>query len=705
MTIEIKGAYTNENIHTIKENEVEKNVVPHYMIQPHEGFEIAETPNGRLVKLAYGGFYDATIEDLDIEFSKIKHYEDIIKKNKHLKETSLTLENALIKAKFHYKKAISIVSPKHALGWNRWSDAILEMFLSPCIYHVLWGSGNCGKSAIQGLLLYIKWRVNPSKRMIVIASRVQSDATARVFGYIKDIHANSPKCTTHDINIRDSITNKGIYCRVFSQNEKKWVDGEASCIVSKTIKVNASKADIGSNLIGSHPEDSLDLCFDEGQEIPASMSQDKVFLNWLTNEVPTVHIWGNPTPVNYYDFGSHDLLFHLGSRGLSLPTLRKLEQEATKTTMWKFEDTKVLHLTILDSPRDDPEEQFYKIDVGGGVMKSRLHFLGGKQAVKQMTRNASTTSESYYSQVKGFPFINIMGNSDTAVLSNHIVSKVKVYPLDWYTPINDLEWFMGVDPAITGTGDNASIVCGRMGTMTDGRIGIDIMGGKACRRVAVRDNQDFTETIVDNMWELSLEYKIPLKNIAVETIGTGEVFRYVLNRNIEDGRWAKDHEAGQHYHIVEPSRSVSQNYLFMYLGSLMPAKDMCHNAVTELWVATRCAFLSRQLFNVPDFILNQYYNRMMDRTGKGDKYKVETKEQMRKRGIPSPDDADALNHLIDLARIRGFKYQFVNSMKHISKLGQEYRTSLKQKEINNKLNVIQSILGLNQNLRNYNGTV
>lgn len=677
--------------------------VPKYMIKPHVPFEIVELPNGKYAKFAYGSLYDVDLHDLSIELKQIAFQEKGLEGTNHVGQTIDRLKECKKILKHHYKRCVAIIDPEVAAGWNRWSDNILEMFLSEKLHKVLWGSGNCGKSSMMGVLLYIKWRVNPSERMIVIASRVMKDAKARVFGYIKEIHAKAPPDAKHPFKSDDGKDDKGIYTLIFNKTENKWVINERGCIVSLPIKVDAKRMEIGSNLLGKHPKDRLVLAFDEGQEIPGTIQSDKIFINWYTNKRLDVYIWGNPIPVEYHAPDSWDLLFKLGSDKLSIKSLRAKEKEANKTTTWSWNDTFVLHLSMMDSPKDDPDEKFYLIQRENGNKDQRLFFLAGQENVEQISQKTSPQSASWYSQVLGFPFIDTSSTKHEAVLSGYIISKTKDYPLIWRTPTAQRLWFMAVDPSVTGKRDPASIVCGEIGTMVDGRMGIDIHNGRYCKQLRAVEGQDFSDTIVENMYDLSKTLNIHLKQIAAETHSSGEVLRYAINAHIEKGKWAEDKNMGQNIHIVDPTAAVTDRLLFKSLGHMQSAKDMCADAATEYWTAVRCAVQTRQIFNIPEHILGQFYNRYLGRSGNGMKYKLETKKEMGKRGIESPNDADALAILVEIIRRNGFSYKYTDRHGYKQVYGEDYDAEQAFKKLGVRLGTVSSMLGLNQNLGEFVG--
>ncbi len=694
---EIHGLFSDDELHAIiakKPASKQALTTPKHLILAHPGFERIILPNGEKAILAYKSLYSPDLTDLDIELLRIAKYEQYVKQGKKEKE-------AKVRLKYHYKKAISIVSPKLSQGWNRWSDNILDLFIANKSHKVLWGSGNCGKSAVMALLLYIKWRVNPSQRMVVIASKVLREAQTRVFAYIKEIHMASPMSSGIEIAIKDSADEKGIFHILVGEDGKK-LPNYRGCIASLPIKVNSINDEVGANLLGKHPDDCLVVAFDEAQELPGRLEESRIFTNWYTNENIEVFAWGNPMPVDINAPESHDILFKLGAKGLSIGQLKDKEKHAEKTTSWAFSDTAVLHLAMTDSPKDDPDEAHYFLDRGDGVRQQRLHFLAGADSVEKIAARIPKDSPTWFSQVLGFPYIHTTHSKNASVITPFMVREAARYPLIWLK--QSFDYYMGVDPASSGKNDEASIVVVKTGTMEDGRHGVDVMGGENCVKVSLTDNEDFVDSIVEAMWGFSQKLNIPLRNLSVETHGVGEVLRYALQRHIEDGKWKKDYENGHRFHVVSPMIGATERPLFRLLGDMKPAEEMVANVITEYWIAARCMILSRQLFNVPEFILQQFYNRHLTNKAGSMKYKVETKEEMGRRGVYSPNDADALCNALDLIRYRGFKYKFYNRGKYVADFGPEYQEKQSRKEVDNAMFGIADMLGVGNNLRKYRET-
>jgi hypothetical protein len=679
-------------------------VPPEVMLGKHQGFEVVSLPNGALAKFAYERLFGSDLPDEEIELSMIALYEDELQKikdlggyrtEKKIKEYDACKE----KIKFHYRQAISILCVEEAAGWNRWSEDVLSLFVDENLHKIIWGSGNCGKSVIMAVLLYVKWRVRPGKRMVVIATKVLTDATARVFGYIKKIHVQAPEIRGHKIELIDNAKERGIFCLMWDKKKDGWVRDARAAIISLPVKVNASQGEIGSNLLGKHPQDRLIIAFDEAQELPASMSGDKIFLNWYTNKKLDIYAWGNPQPIDYYSPDSYDMLYKLGSDKLRLPEIKELEKGAEKTGWWQMgTDTRVLHLTMMDSPKDDANESGYKVRNDTGILEHRLHFLAGSDAIKRISEHTEKNTAAWYSQVLGFPFINMTNSNYETVWDSAMVKVAAAYPLDFRTPEDKLIWFMGVDPSITGRGDSASIVCGRMGMMKDGRIGVDLVGGKACVDVEVKEGENFTDSIVETMWVLSQRYGIRLDRIGVETHAAGEVLRYAMLKHYESGKWAKDRALGRSYITMSPMIAATERDLFKNNMKLQPAHEICADITTERWVACKCAMSTRQLFNVPETICRDFYNRYLFKAGSnktfGAKYKIENKRELIKRGVKSPNKGDAFSFMFDAIRLHGFNYKFSKTASYNPIYGAKYDLEMAHKKAAERVGRVSAMLGL-----------
>lgn len=666
-----------------------------YYIDDHTDFEIFETPNKTEVKVVEGNFYSADLSDLDIVLLTLKKLESTVRVLKTKKPDLIKMRAIRVKIKQYYKMAIRLLTPKYSNGWNRWSDNMLDLYLGDHTTKILWGSGNCGKSAVMAAILYTAWRINPSGRTIVLASRIAKEASHRVFSYITEIHKASPPSLGLSFKLRQSEGNRAIYCQVADKhNNNKLVDDVRACIVSLPVKARSNDDDLGSNLMGKHPEDKLIICFDEGQEIEARLMHSKIYLNWKTNNNLQIVAWGNPSKVSFTNIEEQNLLYRLATLGLSKPEIKSWETQRNYTFFKERGDNLLLHLSMLDSPKDDAEEKESLILDSSGVPVQRVHFLAGKDVAAGIAEEGnSETSEAWYAQVLGFPVIDYTIGVFDSILSSIMIEESEKYPLQWDNP-DSCVYYMGFDPSYTGATDYASVSVLKVGIMLDGRVGVDCMGGKLN---FIIEKEDENESFIDKCWEkiyaVSLRLKIPLNRIAVEIHSNGHLPKYSLDRHIEAGKWANDVQAGRNIYIFNPSRAITDVSLFQEYGRLTEAKDICYNTVTEINMAIRCAILSKQMFNVPELIKHQLYNRKLLTVGT--KLKVEAKKDMRARGVKSPNDLDSLAIGFDLLRMKGiFNYNFVSGGEYVEVLGETFKNKIHEQVYQKRMGFIAQTFGV-----------
>lgn len=664
-----------------------------YYIDDHTDFEIFETPNGKEVKVVEGAFYSAELSDLDIILLTLKKLESKIRILKTQKADAGVFKSVRIKIKQYYKMAIRLLAPTYANGWNRWSDNILDLYLNDHTNKILWGSGNCGKSAVMACILYTAWRINPTGRTVILASRVEKESTQRVFGYITGIHKASP--LSAGLSFKHRKGDNAIYCQLPDKhNNNKLTDDVRACIISLPVKARANDDDLGSNLMGKHPSDKLIVCFDEGQEIEARLMHSKIYLNWKTNNNLQIVAWGNPSKVSFTDISKQNLIYRLATLGLSKSELKSWETQRNYTFFKERGDNLLLHLSMLDSPKDDPEEKEAIIEDENGVPMQRLWFLAGKDVAESIAKEGnSENSEAWYAQVLGFPVIDYSMGVIDSIVSSVMIEESERYPLQWEDP-DRCVYYMGFDPSYTGASDYAAVSIIKVGLMLDGRVGVDCMGGKLNFKVEQEnENESFIDKCWDKIYQASVRLKIPLDKIAVEIHSNGHLPKYSLDRHFEAGKWANDLQAGKKIYVLNPSRAVTELPLFREYGQLEPARDICYNTVSEINMAIRCAILSKQLFNIPEIVKQQLYNRKLNTTAT--KIKIESKKELRARHIQSPNDLDALAIAFDSLRKRGiFQYSFVSGGSYVEVLGDTYRNTKKEMAYKKRMGFVAQAFGV-----------
>ena len=672
-----------------------------------------EVLKGLKFKRAYGREYPIDEPDWEIELDQIKRTEQVTYKRKLgsgnlLDGRYITEQEGILKLAEHYKQIIRLWFPQLAKGWNTWSEDILYLCLRGQLNKVLWGSGNCGKSAIIAAFLYIKYRVNPGGRLILILSRFAKDSKARVYGYIKGYHAIAPASKYFDIEVVDTAGAQEIRTLTWDDKQKHgkgaWVKDELTGIVNMPIRVDLKSATSGANLVGRHPTDWYGIAFDEGHQLLGTMMDEEFFTNILTNDNVDFYAWGNPTKVFYHDPSSWDMLFRMGNCGKELHELRAICAKGSllkaKTLWWEDgRKTAVLRFTMLNSPKDHPLERENIIHSSQGQVL-RLHFLAGLSNVEGISEGRDEDSPEFYGQVYGFPYIEAASTGDEGVLTPFQVSQCNKYPFMWAAPqLAERKFCLGVDPSLTGYGDGCAISIIEIGRMLDGRWGIDGRGSEGVEIVKPLAGYDFIDLCLARMWDLSQKYKIPLHRIGFDLTNVGYTFQYALNNAINTkGWWKRDYSSGSRPYTSLASSTASELPLFMDgKGSFEPANELCVNPTAEDWLSMRCGVISRQIFNIPEEVLKQAYNRKI--TGKGlggdsnARVKLESKDKMRARGLKSPDHTDAFTVALGVARRNGFVYQFTQNIFREERLSQAYWEAQQEEKLQGALSSMLDMLG------------
>lgn len=89
------------------------------------------------------------------------------------------------------------------------------------------------------------------------------------------------------------------------------------------------------------------------------------------------------------------------------------------------------------------------------------------------------------------------------------------------------------------------------------------------------------------------------------------------------------------------------------VGERKTCREVFDRFVTELWFAVRTCILSGQMKGLTDDVIDEGSQRKWELV-RGNKYSIETKDDMKERGLRSPDLADQLVVCCEGARRLGF---------------------------------------------------
>lgn len=235
----------------------------------------------------------------------------------------------------------------------------------------------------------------------------------------------------------------------------------------------------------------------------------------------------------------------------------------------------------------------------------------------------------YWKWCEGFPAPAGVGNT---VMDEVMISKYDARGK--HTFLSEAVMMAGLDPAFGG--DRCILQFGVMGDLTAGKKGVQLTKTVEIRTLATSahevDYQIAQETIA-----LCKKEGVKPEHLGVDATGTGRgVFSHLTSDwgqcvRVEFGGMASEKPAS-----TEDPR---------------PSVEVYDRRVTELWYSCRELLIAGQLKGLSQEAVNEFCFRTYEL--KARKIKLQTKEEMKKKFGKSPDHADAVSILVEVARQNG----------------------------------------------------
>lgn len=198
------------------------------------------------------------------------------------------------------------------------------------------------------------------------------------------------------------------------------------------------------------------------------------------------------------------------------------------------------------------------------------------------------------------------------------------------------------DPAETDGGDNFPLKFATVGLLRDGRPAIDLAGPFIYLR---SDDTDLSLPrefqIASQIKEQCTQRKLTPDRFAVDdTMGS---WGAILVREWGSGVWQVNSNASATTRPLQGGKAE--------MGNSLTNKDHFVDRTAELWLAPKVLFRNMQVFNLPKRAAEQMAARgaQLGRSGTGNRVGLEPKKAYRKRTGGSPDEADTIFLLLDLA--------------------------------------------------------
>ena len=284
--------------------------------------------------------------------------------------------------------------------------------------------------------------------------------------------------------------------------------------------------------------------------------------------------------------------------------------------------------------------------------------LIGPRFAERIAHDWGADSPEYYSQVKGVMRIDMaVKRVITRMLCRDHGALGKVI---WSgKPTTKV---MGIDPSYGG-GDACIEVILEWGEDVSGVEIIRVASWKQIK-LNVSNGKSVEDQIADVVFEDLEREKIPFQNCFYDPYGKGTM-GFAFSRRFPQGRSPIPVDSGGKP-TPRPVRAglfVDESDSFGITTKRLKRCDEHYSKfVSEAWFSVRYVIEAGQMREFPESIMLEMCGRKYD-TVSGNKIEVEPKDEMKDRGLKSPNQADALCVALEGARQRGFKIgQLSNSV-------------------------------------------
>lgn len=497
--------------------------------------------------------------------------------------------------KKHFRNIIDIQYPAPAFEWHRWCDMMLDALVrysKVCIT----GPAAASKSSFIALWNVVNWSCMPTESTNLFTSTSLPALETRVWSEVIRYYRRAKNPWPGKVF---SEVHEGIQ---IDRDLKK------SKLYGVAVKSGGSESEAVDRIIGVHNPYMM-VNIDEATSVPEAIVKACSNLNKGCKKFQLV-MMGNAMDKN----DPHGR-FAEPKKGWSSIT--------EDDEMWETKAGGVcVHLDGYKSPAlEEPE---------------RLHFLINEKQIEEAKQDyGGSDNPEYMRFVRGW----WGGSMDySLIITEPMIEQhhLKEKPA-WKGQTRKIA---ALDPAFEG-GDRRAFTVAEIGENTDGKQVICFHEPKS-----LQINTDDRRFIHDRLAEATINAMmadgIKPRDMIIDTTGEGQgAYEQICMRLDSDEVHMCEFGGAASTRIVNPKRMVT-------------ARMMYHNAVAEYWLEFRRYCISGLIYGMDDATLKEFTQR---RKGKmiNRKQSIETKTEMKNRGLRSPDYADAAVMIVELAKRQGLQ--------------------------------------------------
>lgn len=529
--------------------------------------------------------------------------------------------------RFEHFKILAQACFPEVFEWNDWADEIGRL-LCEGRHSAISGCAGSGKSTTAGLYVFFWWLCSPNDSAILIASTTIESAKKRIWKNIRTY-----------------------YTELLRKFQKLWVapdkkDGPTTIIGNPKPSIRASEKDVvhGIHVIavakgevekgveslkGFHPA-RLMMVVDEADSVTEAVIEVMPNQEVGTEEYQTVWLGNDPSLFN--------------------PLGKMMQPEKGKPitlghTNWTSHNgTRCIRLDAYDSPNIRDNNKWK------GIVRQK--------DIDAVVARHGANSPQVWIMLRG---IHPPEGADNTVVSEALLTSNKATE-------REVVWKRGsttsglLDPAFGG--DRCIFRTMKRGHDTEGQMRV-LLGPPIEIQISANDASNPAEyQIARRVKELCIANGIPPQEFITDSTGTGRGVAAVLQRE-----WSPA------INLCEFGGSPST--MPVSDENPKPANEEYANKVTELWFSFRVFVEAGMIRGLDSETAAEFCQRQFEIKGK--KTVVESKRDMKDRGAPSPDLADAVVVGIHLLREKGINATVMTETKQA--YTQDFDRKLKQYDI------------------------
>jgi hypothetical protein len=503
----------------------------------------------------------------------------------------------------HRKAALHLIWEGTGIVWHPWIERALRSF---CEYNwITWtGPAASAKSFNASLLGLLYWLEFPEGTSVIMASTTRDALARRLWYYVQDLHGRIRR--RPDLSIGTAL---------YSEYMIRWRAGDKKNGIFGLAIEDGPVEEALHNLIGYHNSRVL-LVVDEAQGTREAIFQ--ACDNLAKNPEFKALLLGNAESRE----DPHGRF--------SEPLAGWLSVDPDTTQLWETRGgpARGVGTCVFFDGRKSPA-----ITEAGGERKYPF-LINQRQIDDALAYHGSADHPRFWSQSIGFwPPVGITQTvlDERIVINNHLRERAI-----WYTSYQQCAV---LDPSYEG-GDRKVFLPFKFGEVSgeDGaRKWLIEFGDPVELKISVRDDQEIHYQIFHQCVELCRSLHIPPARFALGSSGEGGGLLSIFRR--EWGPVVGIEEAGRV--SDRPLSAVNPR----------PSSEEYDRVVSELHFAVREFAINDALRNMPAHAITEFCARRWEMRNK--RVRVETKTEMRKHFVRSPDYADACCFAVELARRLG----------------------------------------------------